>query len=39
MWNAFKKIVQYCSEDEKTRLFSGTAVEVYSLDLPDANRV
>jgi predicted TIM-barrel fold metal-dependent hydrolase len=34
MWNAFKKLVQHCSEDEKTRLFSGTAAEVYRLALP-----
>ena len=32
LWNGFKKMVNDFSEDEKTRMFSGTATEVYQLD-------
>ena len=31
-WNAFKRIAQGCSPDEKTALFSGTASRFYRLD-------
>jgi L-fuconolactonase len=31
-WNAFKRIAQGCSADEKTALFSGTASRFYRLD-------
>ncbi len=33
MWNAFKRITAGCSGQDKERLFSGTAREVYRLDL------
>jgi len=31
LWNAFKRIVQGASQDEKAQLFSGTASRVYAL--------
>jgi predicted TIM-barrel fold metal-dependent hydrolase len=31
LWNAFKRLAQGCSADERTAMFSGTAVRVYSL--------
>jgi predicted TIM-barrel fold metal-dependent hydrolase len=31
LWNAFKRISEPCSEDEKTALFSGTAAACYRL--------
>jgi predicted TIM-barrel fold metal-dependent hydrolase len=31
-WNAFKRIAQGCSADDKTALFSGTASRFYRLD-------
>jgi len=31
-WNAFKRIAQGCTADEKTALFSGTASRFYRLD-------
>ena len=30
-WNACKRLASGCSHAEKTRLFSGTAIEVYRL--------
>jgi predicted TIM-barrel fold metal-dependent hydrolase len=30
-WNAFKRIAQACSEEEKDRLFRGTAAETYRI--------
>lgn len=32
-WNAFKRIASGCSEEEKGRLFRGTAARIYSIDL------
>jgi L-fuconolactonase len=32
LWNAFKRIAQGGSADEKTALFSGTASRFYRLD-------
>nr|WP_254624715.1 amidohydrolase family protein [Burkholderia diffusa] len=34
LWNAFKVFAKGYSADEKTALFSGTAANVYRLDLP-----
>jgi L-fuconolactonase len=34
LWNAFKRLAQGWSPDEKTALFSGTATRVYRLQLP-----
>jgi len=31
LWNAFKRIAQGYSADEKTALFAGTATRVYRL--------
>ena len=33
LWNAFKRITAHCSPSEKAALFSGTAGEVYRIDL------
>jgi predicted TIM-barrel fold metal-dependent hydrolase len=33
LWNAFKRITAGASQAEKTALYSGTAIRVYSLDL------
>ncbi|HEY8618061.1 amidohydrolase family protein [Phenylobacterium sp.] len=33
LWNAFKRLADGASADEKTALFSGTATQVYRLDL------
>jgi len=33
LWNAFKRLVMGCSADEKAALFSGTARQVYRLDV------
>jgi L-fuconolactonase len=33
LWNAFKRIAGGASKDEKTALFSGTAIRVYRLDI------
>jgi predicted TIM-barrel fold metal-dependent hydrolase len=30
-WNAFKRLAEGCSDEEKTQLFSGTASRVYRL--------
>lgn len=35
LYNAFKKIVAACSDDEQDAMFSGTARRVYRLDEPD----
>jgi L-fuconolactonase len=32
VWNMFKRITQGCSQDEKRKIFSGTAKRVYGLD-------
>jgi len=32
LWNAFKRIAQGASADEKAALFAGTAKRVYRLD-------
>jgi predicted TIM-barrel fold metal-dependent hydrolase len=34
LWNAFKRLAQACSTDEKTALFAGTAARVYRLPAP-----
>ena len=34
IFNAFKRIAASCGEDEKTALFSGTAMDFYRLELP-----
>jgi predicted TIM-barrel fold metal-dependent hydrolase len=34
-WNAFKRIVRSCSEDEKDRLFRGTAAAAYRISLDE----
>jgi predicted TIM-barrel fold metal-dependent hydrolase len=31
LWNAFKRIAQDCSAEERTALFHDTAVRVYQL--------
>lgn len=31
LWNAFKRLAQGCSEDEKNALFAGTAARIYRL--------
>jgi L-fuconolactonase len=31
LWNAFKKVSAGLSADERTRLFSGTATDLYRL--------
>ena len=37
LWNAFKRLAAGASAEEKTALFSGTAMRVYRLDrLPEA---
>lgn len=33
VWNAFKRLAAGASSDEKTALFSGTAIRVYRLDI------
>ncbi len=33
LWNAFKRLARGASADEKTRLFSGTAADIYRLKL------
>jgi predicted TIM-barrel fold metal-dependent hydrolase len=33
IWNAFKRITAHASVDEKTALFSGTAIRFYRLDI------
>ena len=33
LWNAFKRITAGASKDEKTALFSGTAMRIYRLDV------
>lgn len=33
LWNAFKRLAEGASEEEKTALFSGTAKRVYRLDI------
>ena len=40
LWNALKRLATGAGKDEKTALFSGTAMRVYGLDrLPEALRV
>ncbi|MDR5781562.1 amidohydrolase family protein [Caballeronia sp. LZ065] len=39
LWNAFKRLTQHASDDERTALFSGTASRVYGLDLSPDSRV
>jgi predicted TIM-barrel fold metal-dependent hydrolase len=34
LWNAFKRMTQACSADERRALFGGTAVRTYRLDVP-----
>lgn len=34
LWNAFKRLAQACSDEEKAALFSETAARVYRLELP-----
>jgi predicted TIM-barrel fold metal-dependent hydrolase len=36
LWNAFKRLAQGCSDDEKAALFCGTAARIYRLELPAA---
>ncbi len=36
MWNAFKRIAAHCSEDEKDRLFLGSADSIYQLGVRSA---
>lgn len=33
LWNSFKRMIKDASDDEKTAIFSGTAMRVYRLDL------
>jgi predicted TIM-barrel fold metal-dependent hydrolase len=33
LWNAFKRVSAGYSDEERTALFSGTAIRVYRLDL------
>jgi hypothetical protein len=34
VWNAFKRITANYTDAEKRRMFAGTAIEVYKLELP-----
>jgi predicted TIM-barrel fold metal-dependent hydrolase len=37
VWNAFKRIASGYSTEEKGRLFAGTAIDVYRIDLPSCD--
>lgn len=37
LWNAFKRMTEHFSKDERNAMFHGTAARVYRLDLPRVN--